>query len=71
MTKVIVTVAAHSVECDADAPLAEVAETAMRLYRQTTLPARSIGVGFDSAGLTTDRAESYVEPEPSREGIAG
>lgn len=50
ITEVEITVAGHTISVKAPAPMADVAEQALRLYRQTALSARNIPFGFDATG---------------------
>lgn len=44
--KVEITVADHTIVCEGGEPVAELADLAMRLFRETIEPALSIPVGF-------------------------
>lgn len=54
-----ITVAAHEVEVEADAALAEVATRAMTLFMATLDEARQAAFGFDTAGGTHAQADEY------------
>lgn len=61
-TKVHITVGGHTIEIESPEPLDVVADCAMRLFRQTSEPAKRIPFGFDATGGQFERAEPYREP---------
>ena len=60
MAEVEITVAGHTVTVKAHAPMPDVAEQALALYRKTKLAAKKIPFGFDSTA-------SQVETVPASE----
>jgi hypothetical protein len=60
ITEVEITVGGHAICVKAPAPMAEVADQALRLYRQTALPARDIPFGFDA---TSSQVELREQPD--------
>lgn len=58
LSEVEITVAGHTITVKAHAPMSDVAEQALTLYRKTRLAAKRIPFGFDSAA-------SQVEAVPT------
>jgi hypothetical protein len=67
VTKVVIAVAGHSVEIEADEPMTTVAAKALYLYTKTTADADRSIVGFAPPPPVLDRAEPYTEPRPEPE----
>lgn len=70
MTKVVIAVAGHSVEIEADETLTTVAAKALYLYTKTAADAERSTIGFAPPPPVIDRAEPYTEPRPEPEELS-